>query len=293
MLVRLYITLILFVTSNYLYSKSIDYLPVPATNLVHHSYYTLSYNENFEQANWVCYTLTDSMVMNGGEERSNQFKMDILVPTGSAKSSDYTKSGYDRGHLCPAADMGFNPKAMLESFMMSNISPQKPEFNRGIWKELESSVRVWAKKEHKIIVVTGPVFKDNKGEIGKDKVLVPGYFYKVILDLTGEPRIITFLLPNEKSDRPIKDFAIPTDELERLTGFDYFSELPDSLETNLESKVELAGWFEGYAIPKPIAVQSIHKSKQSNSDFRFYLILIGAILVVILFVSLRSRKRNR
>jgi len=291
--VRLYITLILFVASNYLYSKSIDYLPVPATNLVHHTYYTLSYNEKFEQANWVCYTLTDSMVLKGGEERSNQFKMDLLVPTGSAKSSDYTKSGYDRGHLCPAGDMGFNPKAMLESFMMSNISPQKPDFNRGIWKELESSVRVWAKKEHKIIVVTGPVFKDNKGTIGKDEVLVPGYFYKVILDLTGEHRIIAFLLPNEKSDRPIKDFAVTTDEVERLTGFDYFSELPDSLETKLESKVELAGWFEGYEIAKPVAVQSPHKSKPSNSDFGFYVILIGAILVVIVFVSLRSRKRNK
>jgi len=291
--VRLYITLILFVASNYLYSKSIDYLPVPATNLVHHTYYTLSYNEKFEQANWVCYTLTDSMVLKGGEERSNQFKMDLLVPTGSAKSSDYTKSGYDRGHLCPAGDMGFNPKAMLESFMMSNISPQKPDFNRGIWKELESSVRVWAKKEHKIIVVTGPVFKDNKGTIGKDEVLVPGYFYKVILDLTGEPRIIAFLLPNEKSDRPIKDFAVTTDEVERLTGFDYFSELPDSLETKLESKVELGGWFEGYEIAKPVAVQSPHKSKPSNSDFGFYVTLIGAILVVIVFVSLRSRKRNK
>jgi endonuclease G len=229
------------------------------------------------------------MVLNGGEERSNQFKMDTLVPTGSAKSSDYTKSGYDRGHLCPAADMGFNQKAMFESFMMSNISPQKPDFNRGIWKELETSVRGWAKKEHKIFVVTGPVFKDNKGTIGKDEVLVPGYFYKLILDLTGEPKIIAFLLPNEKSDRPIKDFAVTTDEVEKITGFDFFSQLPDSIETKLESKVELAGWFDGYTIQEPVAIQTPHKTSSSNSDPGFYLILLGTILIVVIFVSLRNR----
>jgi len=154
--------LFLFI-SNISIAYSIDFLPVPSTNVIKHTYYTLSYNEAFEQANWVYYTLTDSMVINSGEERSNSFKMDKMVVTYSAKSSDYTKSGYDRGHLCPAADMGFNPVAMEESFLMSNISPQKPEFNRGIWKELETEVREWAKKEHKLYIVTGPVFKDNKG----------------------------------------------------------------------------------------------------------------------------------
>ena len=188
------------------------FLPIPSNNIVKHSYYTLSYNEKYEQANWVYYSLTDSMVLNGGEERSNNFKVDKLVQTGSAKSSDYTKSGYDRGHLCPAADMGFNPVAMQESFLMSNISPQIPDFNRGIWKELETAVRKWAKQEHKIIVVTGPIFKDSKGVIGLDKVLVPGYFFKIIYDATGEPKMIAFILPNNRSDRPLTDFIVSTDE---------------------------------------------------------------------------------
>ena len=290
---RLYLTLILLAASNFLYSRSIDYLPVPATDLVRHTYYTLSYNEKYEQANWVYYSLTDSMVLNGGEERSNQFKIDPLVPTGSAKSSDYTKSGYDRGHLCPAGDMGFNPKAMFESFMMSNISPQKPDFNRGIWKELETSVRGWAKKDHKIIVVTGPVFKDSKGTIGKDNVLVPGYFFKLILDATDEPKMIAFLFPNEKSDRPIKDFAVPADEVEKLTGFDFFSQLPDSEETELEAKVELAGWFEGYSPSEPIAKHHNPIAKPAESDLSFYLILIFILLAVVIFVTIRSRKRSR
>jgi endonuclease G, mitochondrial len=182
---------------------------------------------------------------------------------------------------------------MQESFMMSNISPQTPEFNRGIWKELETEVREWAKKEHKIIVVTGPVFKDSKGSIGKEEVLVPGYFFKIIYDATGEPKIITFLLPNEKSDRPITDFAVSADEAEKLTGFDFFSQLPDSLETKLEAKVELAGWFEGYSPAEPVVVQAKAEPKIVESNLRFYSILIFVLLIVVILVAILSRKRSR
>ncbi|MFY9151404.1 MAG: DNA/RNA non-specific endonuclease [Prolixibacteraceae bacterium] len=269
---------------------SVNYLPVPAQEIVLHKYYTLSYNEQKEQANWVCYTLTDSMILNGGEERSNSFKMDKLVVTGSAKSSDYTKSGYDRGHLCPAADMGFEKEAMEESFFMSNISPQVPEFNRGIWKELESKVREWAKKEHEIIVVTGPVFINEKTPIGKDNVAVPGYFFKIILDNSDKQRIVAFLLPNAGSEKPLTDFALTTDSLENLTGYDFFSQLPDNLENTLEGKVELAGWFEGYEVSEPVAVQAV--PQQQKSDIPFYLILVLVILVVVIFVYLKGKRRK-
>lgn len=272
-------------------ANSTDFLPVPANHIVRHTYYTLSYNEDYEEANWVYYTLTDSMVLNSGQERSNTFKVDNWVVTASAKSSDYTKSGYDRGHLCPAGDMGFNRVAMQESFLMSNVSPQLPEFNRGIWKELETQVREWAIEEHKLYVVTGPVFKDDKGTIGKDKVQVPGYFFKIIYDPAVEPKMIAFVLPNEKSDRPLTDFAVTTDEVEKLTGFDYFSQLPDDQENKLESKVQLAGWFAGYAAEPPTAV--ITKAKTVHSDKYFYLILISVILLVVLFIYLRSRRKGR
>lgn len=271
-----------------------DFLPYPAESLVKHSYFTLSYNEKYEQANWVYYLLADSMVLNGGQERSNNFKMDKSVKTISAKSSDYTNSGYDRGHLCPAADMGFSEIAMEESFLMSNISPQTPEFNRGIWKELETTVREWAKKEGRLYVVTGPVFKDDKGFIGKEEVLVPGYYFKIVFDATDEPKMIAFVLPNEKSDRPLTDFVVTTDKAEELTGFDFFSQLPDDVENQLEAKVQLAGWFAGYEPESPIAQQT--KSEGDNSDIQFYLILVMVILLVVLFVALRnrgSRKRRK
>ena len=293
---KLVIAFLLLIANGLVFAGSVDYLPVPSNDLIRHTYYSLSYNEKYEQANWVYYTLTDKMVSGGGEERSNKFKVDLLVPSGSAKSSDYTKSGYDRGHLCPAADMGFSPTSMEESFLMSNISPQAPDFNRGIWKELETEVRKWAKKEHKIYVVTGPVFKDNKGTIGADRVLVPGYFFKIIYEETGEPKMIAFVFPNRKSDRPLTDFAVPVDEAEKLTGFDFFSQLPDELENKLESCVDFSEWFDGQVSPEPVATKQLPTSektqKSAKSDFQFYFILILAILVVVILVLIKGRKRK-
>lgn len=286
---RLLPILFLLFAVNISIANSPDFLPIPSRDIVRHTYYTLSYNENYEQANWVYYTLTDSMVLYSGEERGN-FKMDQLVTTISSKSSDYTKSGYDRGHLCPAADMGFNPVAMEESFFMSNISPQMPDFNRGIWKELEMTVRKWAIKEHKLYVVTGPVFKDSKGSIGKDEVLVPGYFFKIIYDPTDDPKMIAFVFPNEKSDRPLTDFAITVDKAEQLTGFDFFSQLPDDQENKLEANVQLASWFTGYAPESPVAAKT--RTETASSEIHFYVILILIILIVSIFVLLRSRRRK-
>jgi len=294
--VKFLVAIFLLVTNTLAFAKSVDYLPIPSNDLVRHTYYSLSYNEKYEQANWVYYTLTDKMVNDGGEERSNKFKVDLMVSSGSAKSSDYTKSGYDRGHLCPAADMGFSSTSMEESFLMSNISPQAPDFNRGIWKELETEVRKWAKKERKIYVVTGPVFKDNKGTIGADHVLIPGYFFKIIYEETDEPKIIAFVFPNRKSDRPLTDFAVPVDEAEKLTGFDFFSQLPDELENKLENHVDLSEWFDGQVNPEPVASKQLPASEKTQesvkSDFQFYIALILGVLVVLIFVIIKGRKRK-
>lgn len=242
-----------------------DFTPVPAKDVVKHSWFTLSYNEQYEQANWVYYSLTDEMVRKSGAERSNSFKVDMKVPGKSAKSSDYSRSGYDRGHLCPAADMDFDPKAMKESFLMSNVSPQEAEFNRGIWKQLEETVRDWAIQEKLLYIVTGPIFKDNKGTIGEEEVLVPGYFFKVIYDPTDQPKMIAFVMPNQASDRPLTDFAVPVDMVETLTDFDFFSQLPDPQEVKLENRTLLAGWFEGYdmePMPEPEAEVTPEKAPE-------------------------------
>ena len=127
--------------------------------------------------NWVYYIL-GSKEKKGVAERTDRFRK-IKSTFRICEAFRLHQSGYDRGHLCPAADMTHSAEAMEETFLMSNISPQLPVFNRGIWKSLEKQVRDWGEKE-RIYIVTGPVFKDNKGKIGRTGVTVPGFFYKVV-----------------------------------------------------------------------------------------------------------------
>jgi endonuclease G len=219
-----------------------DLLPTSTTNeIVKHTYYTLSYSKKDEQAEWVAYLLTRSM-LTGKSERGNNFRPDPSVPSGSAQLSDYNKSGYDRGHLCPAGDMTFNEQAMSETFYLSNMSPQVPAFNRGIWKSLETLVREWAEEDDSIFIVTGGILRDSKGTIGIDRVTVPSRFYKVIYDLTGEKKMIAFILPNEKGMKPLQDYVVTVDSVQKVTGIDFFHCLPDTLRNRLEETSDISKW---------------------------------------------------
>ena len=131
-------------------------------------------------------------------------------------------------------------EAMEETFLMSNISPQLPVFNRGIWKSLEKQVRDWGEKE-RIYIVTGPVFKDNKGKIGRTGVTVPGFFYKVVY-APGARQMIAFVLPNTQEKRQLRDYAVTVDSVERLTNIDFFPQLSDTLENRLEAAVNYDSW---------------------------------------------------
>jgi endonuclease G len=217
-------------------------LPTSTTHeIVKHTYYTLSYSKKDEQAEWVAYLLTRSM-LTGQSERGNNFRPDPSVPNGSAQLSDYSKSGYDRGHLCPAGDMTFNAQAMSETFYLSNMSPQVPAFNRGIWKSLESLVREWAEEDDSIFVVTGGILSNPKGSIGEDRVTVPSRFYKVIYDFTGEKKMIAFILPNKKGIKLLSEYVVTVDDVGRLTGIDFFPCLPDSLKNRLEGTSDISKW---------------------------------------------------
>lgn len=224
-------------------------LPFPFQNeeIINHSGFTLSYNENYEQASWVAYELTaDELIKR--VKRSDNFKKDSKVSSGSALPSDYAKSGYDRGHLAPAADLSWSEVTMKESFFMSNMSPQKPGFNRGIWKKLEGYVRQWASDNGSIYVVTGGVLKDIDKYIGTSNVGIPKYYYKVILDYTGpEKKGIGFILPNQSSSKKLQLSAVSIDKVEALTGIDFFHSLPDNEESLLESQFNVNQWrFKTY-----------------------------------------------
>jgi endonuclease G len=209
--------------------------------IVSHAAYSLSYDEPCEQASWVAYLLTRERAV-PHFARTNHFLPDPMVATGSADDIDYKGSGYDRGHLAPAADMGWSSTAMAESFYYSNMSPQLPGFNRGIWKRLEELVRDWAIAYDSLYVVTGPILTNGLPFIGPHHVSVPGYYYKAILRLGQHPEGIAFVLPNQSSHSSLQTFAISIDSAESLTGIDFFSALPDRLEESVEKKMGVNDW---------------------------------------------------
>ena len=218
-------------------------IPGKCDTLIDRPGYALGYIEYHEQAAFVIYKLTAREALTKEVQRTNRFRRDPEIPTGSATTADYRRSGYDRGHLAPAADMAFSVQTMADSFFMSNMSPQKPAFNRGIWKRLEEQVRQIAIREKAIYVVTGPILPKKKTvTIGANQVTVPTHYYKVIFDLTPPRKMIGFILPNEGSDRPLEDFAVTVDVVEKATGLDFFSTLPQAVQKRLESTITVSAW---------------------------------------------------
>lgn len=212
--------------------------------VIRHEGYTVSYNSDYRVANWVAYELTGQEAKSKKNERSNKFVSDPAVKGASATNEDYTRTGYDRGHLAPAGDMKWSAKAMRESFYLSNISPQKPGLNRGIWKELEEQSRLWAKENGAVYIVTGPVLTPDLKRMGKNRVGVPRLFYKVIATRAGgRMEAIGFLFENRDYGKtPLPSLAIPVDSVEKVTGIDFFPSLPDSTERRMEAAVNKAAW---------------------------------------------------
>lgn len=221
-----------------------NYLPaiIDDHQIISYSQFTLSYNEEHEQADWVAYELTSEEVAMK-QDRCNCFKSDTSVITKSAAKSDYLSTGFDLGHLAPAADNNLNELANEESFRMSNISPQLPAFNRGIWKSLEAWVRDKATEYNSIYVVTGPVFVNNLGVIGKNNVTIPGYFYKVLLrEENSKMYSIAFLVPHIGMENSIEHYVVTVNTIETITGIDFFPELHSSVENRIESQLQPGKW---------------------------------------------------
>lgn len=243
-----------------------DGLEVPVCGLKHNAedhelrkyeHYSICYRESYEQAEWSAYMLSDSQ-LEKNTSRTDDFRPDLMISTQSASLADYKGSGYDRGHLTPAADMAFSDSAMSETFFMSNMSPQAPQFNRGVWKYLESQVRDWVKTFGRVYVVSGPILEKAADEyefIGKNKVSVPEYYYKVILvplfadetdRLTMEDAesamAIGFIMPNQKCEGTFWDYAVSVEEVEKRTGLDFYSFLDDSIEEVVENDYVVENW---------------------------------------------------
>ena len=222
-------------------------IPVRLTNrpemLLTQTAFTISYNPGWKIPNWVAYELTASETK-GMEERNDHFVPDPKLPEKlSATTSDYKKSGWDRGHMAPAADMKWSKKAMKESFYFSNICPQNHNLNAGVWKDLEEQVRDLAQEKNRIYVVCGPIVTKNYSTIGKSKVAVPAAFFKVLLQQhKGKWEAIAFIMENKSGRRPLSTYALTVDEAEKRTGINFFASLPDSIENEVEKKVDFSKW---------------------------------------------------
>lgn len=222
---------------------STNFLPKSTTNqIIEHAFYTLSYHEKFEQAEWVAYYIKPQNTQSQHFDRPF-FIQDEKVTTQSADWKNYKKSGYDKGHLCAAADMKFSKTAFNDTFLTSNVSPQKHDFNEGIWNRLEQKTRYWASKYDGVFVVTGGVLTDDLKTIGQEDVAVPNYFYKIIMkEIDGKKSIISFLVPAQDSDVPLYKFVTTVDSIEKITGIDFFPNLQDNLENELEKTNNYKNW---------------------------------------------------
>ena len=211
--------------------------------LVDRTGYAFLYSERHEQPLWVSYKLTKAEVQNKVVKRKDNFRLDPVIKTGSAILADYKGSGYDRGHLAPAGDMAWSKKAMSDSFFLTNMSPQVPGLNRGMWRILEEQIRKWTLKEQELYIITGPVIRPNYKTIGPNKVTVPQWYYKIIVDYhQPEIKALAFMIPNRKPQKSLQSFAVSIDKLEEVTQLDFLDLLPEKVQVQLESKVNLSPW---------------------------------------------------
>ena len=217
--------------------------PSSTTNvIVSHEHYMLSYNEPFEQAEWVFYKLEKKHLTYEDRKRP-YFIEDPKIKSKSADWRNYKNSGYNKGHLCPAGDRRFSEYAYNETFYTSNISPQRKKFNAGLWARLEGQVRKWCKKYGDIYVITGGVLEDGLKEIGVEDVDVPNEFYKVIFRKESNGiKVLAFLFPHKESNKKLSDFLVSINQLEEKTGINFFYKKPKMWQRKFEGNVSKNGW---------------------------------------------------
>ena len=205
--------------------------------------YVVSYNKDTKCPNWVAWHLTAEHA-DGPYPRLKQFHEEEELPTPRATLEDYRGSGWSRGHMCPAGDNKWNEQAMYESFSLVNVCPQNANLNSGLWNSIEIDCRKWARRFGDIYIVCGPVYLRREHEtIGYNKVYVPEAFFKVVLCLNGTPKGFGFIVRNTDGNKKRDLYYNSIDQVERITGYDFFPALPDSIENEVEAKLNMNLWY--------------------------------------------------
>lgn len=227
----------------------LQYVGVPkgtASQIVDYPGFRLSFNADYHVPNWVAWELTgEESVASVANRNQATFLPDNSV-TGCSQLADYKGSGYDRGHMCPAGDMKWSLDAMNACFLLTNICPQASQLNGGAWNSLENKCREWAVRDSAIVVVCGPVLSDEiTTYIGESKVAVPERYFKVILaPYSNPPRGIGFVMNNGYVQGGMQQCAMSIDQVEQITGFDFFADLPDDIEIEVESQNNFPQWSQ-------------------------------------------------
>ena len=214
------------------------------SEIIEHMGYTLSYNNDLRVPNWVAYELLESEVITAYRSREDEFTPDPLVKGRQAYDRDYVGSGYDRGHMAPAADMRWSSQTMKECFYLSNVCPQNHNLNSGAWNDLEKQVRYEARYYKSVWVVCGPIFEYNSPKhIGKNHVAVPDSFFKALLARRkdGSYASIGFIFPNKACERNLTHYAMTVDELESKLGMDLFYNLDGRAQDKAEAQMDTYG----------------------------------------------------
>lgn len=216
----------------------------PVNARVEHAYYNMNYNVRTRQPDWVMYRLSRALANQPGlSVVPDSFQADPLLPNVTAEADDFRRSGFMKGPLVPVAHMNWSKTAMSESFLISTVSPRNPSFQQETWVPLDSLIRHWAASSTSLYVVSGPVFKERIRMIGRNRVAVPEYFFRVVLDRQApEVKALGFVMENAPTTRSLRQLALPVDSVEAFTGLDFFPALPDSLEAAVEGRFEWKDW---------------------------------------------------
>ena len=204
--------------------------------------YVVSYNQDTRMPNWVAWQLTAEHT-DGELKRMNNFHEEENCPRPRATLQDYKDSGWSRGHMCPAGDNKWSRDAMYDSFSLVNVCPQDSKLNSGVWNSLEMDCRQWARQYGEVYIVCGPVLMKRQHEtIGPNKVVVPEAFFKVVLCMVGKPKAFGVVVRNNEGTKKRDLYYNSVDDVERLTGLDFFPSLPDDIEKVVEAEVNMDEW---------------------------------------------------
>lgn len=211
--------------------------------MLHYPGFDVLFSKNHRQPYYASWILTPEHAAASEFSRSNNFRPDPDVEE-SPTLSDYRGSGYDRGHMAPSADFRYSKEAQEATFFLTNMSPQKNTLNSKAWANLEDQCRAWALRDSTLIIIAGPILSDVLDEsIGKNKITVPARYFKVVLaPFANPPRAIGFIMPNGYVEGGVQATAMSVDQVEDITGFDFFSALPDDVENQIEASAKYSHW---------------------------------------------------